>query len=138
MLIESPTTTEDKGTEETRVRSMSHGAREKTRKLRCHQRHEVRGWRSPVYYGREASGRQYYHYSCEAHVSYNRQKKRESLPHNSGIYAILQSSSEVESFKAKESNHAILLMQQQFRIVNYKLQLGGPSRLAEIRWMTGI
>ena len=80
-----------------------------------------------MYCGRAASRRQYYCYSCEGHVSSNEQKKRESLPCNAGIHAILQSSSEVQSFKANESEYAILLLQEQFILVNFKLQLCSPN-----------
>ena len=49
------------------------------------------------------------------------------MPHDSGVHAIFEGSSDVETFKAKESDHAILLMQRKFCMVNYGLPLRGPN-----------
>ena len=46
----------DKGTVEREVQPLSHGARERTHKLRYGLRHEVREWRRPMLNGGEPLG----------------------------------------------------------------------------------
>ena len=49
------------------------------------------------------------------------------MPHNNGIHAIPEGASDDATFKAELSDHAILLMQRKFCIVNYGFHLRGPN-----------
>ena len=49
------------------------------------------------------------------------------MPHDSGIHAKPEGAFDDATFKAEESDHAILLMQWKFCMVNYGFHLRGPN-----------